>query len=511
MTKGFYYLVAIAGACVLGNEAVAQSPPTIWHALGIPQACKHIHATTFNRRGNHPKFEKKPPLKALADPANLLSDVPAIKKAAEIKAQEDLAPQKIKALKYLANIGCGCYGGVAEALTAALEDCTEEVRYQAALAIVQALSSNCQVCQKTCCTKELAAKMYERVYGQDADGCFLEPSDRVRGVLMRALDDCPPDMRDVAPVDEAIDPLIDPGGGTPSLRDAPPAAPLPQPPETEALFAPPPAEASAGGQMEDRPANPAGRDGTQRSLLHNTSAGSFAYEVAREEALLFEPAPEVATTMQQVTGEVIEGKSSRGFARILFDHNWQPPIGTELDVFHHYVLGTEFTGRLVIAEYDGNYAIAAPQPWDKVKVARGDHVQCMVMVPAPASPAPVAQTRSLAEPPPQAIPAKTASTTRMRPIPLPAPPDPVETQPIVRSGPVIETQPAVEKRLDVPLLDILQPPPVVVEPLEEEEPAPAVVPASTEAEIPPAVAAEPQPEEEHLAPIVLPPRVVTKK
>jgi hypothetical protein len=69
-------------------------------------------------------------VKPLADPANLNSDNPAIKAAAEIKTEEDLAPQKIKAIRYLSTIACGCYPQVRPALLAALDDCTEEVRYE---------------------------------------------------------------------------------------------------------------------------------------------------------------------------------------------------------------------------------------------------------------------------------------------------------------------------------------------------------------------------------------------
>ena len=66
---------------------------TLWRFLGIPQGMNKIHAQLFNRRGNFPGLEKKPPLKAIADPANLESPVDAIKMAAEVKVQEDLAPQ----------------------------------------------------------------------------------------------------------------------------------------------------------------------------------------------------------------------------------------------------------------------------------------------------------------------------------------------------------------------------------------------------------------------------------
>ena len=90
-------------------------PFTLWNFLGIPQGFNKIRDATTNRRGNFPGLERKPPMKALADPKNLESPVSAIKKAAEIKTEEDLAPQKIKAIKYLATVGCGCYGGVKEA------------------------------------------------------------------------------------------------------------------------------------------------------------------------------------------------------------------------------------------------------------------------------------------------------------------------------------------------------------------------------------------------------------
>src|SRR3990172_477322 len=75
------------------------APLTLWNFLGIPQGMNKIRDATSNRRGNFPGAERTPPMKALADPQNLKSENPAIKAAAEIKSEEDLAPQKIKALK----------------------------------------------------------------------------------------------------------------------------------------------------------------------------------------------------------------------------------------------------------------------------------------------------------------------------------------------------------------------------------------------------------------------------
>jgi hypothetical protein len=98
--------LAIAAALGLFSEPVlAQLPPppppptTLWSFLGIPQGYRYVRDNAFNRSGNRPGLERKPPLKAIADPSNLKSDNPAIKKAAEIKQAEDQKKQKIKAVK----------------------------------------------------------------------------------------------------------------------------------------------------------------------------------------------------------------------------------------------------------------------------------------------------------------------------------------------------------------------------------------------------------------------------
>lgn len=147
---------AAFGLSLVGQLAFAQAPVpapapapvTFWNRLGIPS--NPLDAVR-NRGGNFPEFERKPRLKTLADPANLASDNAAIKKAAEIKAQEDLAAQKIKAIKYLGEIGCGgCYKGVDKALAEALGDCTEAVRYEAVKAVLAASACGENECIKKC-------------------------------------------------------------------------------------------------------------------------------------------------------------------------------------------------------------------------------------------------------------------------------------------------------------------------------------------------------------------------
>lgn len=187
--KSLLSLVVVSVVCATPGFAQAQT--TLWNFLGIPQGIRKIQGATINRRGNFPGLEPKPPLKALADPANLESKNPAIKKAAEIKTEEDLAKQKIKALKYLATIGCGCYPGVKEALLAALDDCTEKVRYQAALAIGEAAENLCETCNRDCCCdEEMTKRLAEVAYERDEHGCWLEPSARVREAARQAMCAC---------------------------------------------------------------------------------------------------------------------------------------------------------------------------------------------------------------------------------------------------------------------------------------------------------------------------------
>lgn len=183
--------IAVSAPTAQAQVAAPAAPTTLWNFLGIPQGVNKVYDASVNRRGNFPGLERKPPLKGIADPENLESSNPAIKKAAEIKQQEDLAKQKIKAIKYLAKIGCGCYPGVKEALMAALDDCTEKVRYEAAKAIGEAACDNCATCNKNCCCdEELSLKLAEVAYEMDDECCYKERSERVREAARQALMNC---------------------------------------------------------------------------------------------------------------------------------------------------------------------------------------------------------------------------------------------------------------------------------------------------------------------------------
>ena len=195
-------------------------PPTLWNFLGIPQGVRKVQGAVRNTRGNRPNAEPRPPLRAIGDPINLFSKNDAIKQAAKVKQEEDLKPQKIKAIKYLASIGCGCYdkdGEITKALIAASEDCTEEVRLVTMEELYNLSSGQCcGRCGTNCCCKEpLLRKLAQIAYEKDEFGCYIEPSQRVREGAIRVLQSCCPNP---------VPPLME------SEKPAPVPPPVPQPP-----------------------------------------------------------------------------------------------------------------------------------------------------------------------------------------------------------------------------------------------------------------------------------------
>ena len=195
-------LVALMLLGLFGPDASAQQPAqpaTLWSFLGIPQGMRKVRGSVTNRRGNRPGLEGRLPLRALNDPANLAEGMPAVvRKGAEVKIAEDLKRQKIKAIKYLASIGCGCYdldGSITQAMVEALGDCTEDVRMAAVEAIAEAAEGKCCAnCGQSCCCKEpIVKKLASMAYERDDHGCWIEPSARVRQAAARALMICCPD------------------------------------------------------------------------------------------------------------------------------------------------------------------------------------------------------------------------------------------------------------------------------------------------------------------------------
>jgi hypothetical protein len=176
----------------------AQGPPrqTLPQFLGAQRFFQIVGLVTErirNRLGTRfPNLEARPPVLAITDPANAQSDVPAVKAAAAAKAEEDAAPQKIKAIRYLAGLGCKeCYPDTLLSLLKALDDCTESVRYEAARALRTLTDGPCKSCANgTCCTAEVTQKLEQVVNGRNDVGLPVEPSERVRRMARIALANC---------------------------------------------------------------------------------------------------------------------------------------------------------------------------------------------------------------------------------------------------------------------------------------------------------------------------------
>ena len=165
----------------------------------IGGAGAHLFSRLFratNLTGRFPALQPQPPLLPITDPANMAPDAPpVVQAAAEAKQEEDKAAQKIMALRYLGTLGCGgCYDKIEDALLEALNDCTETVRYEAALALKGNSSQGrgkCKYCSSgSCCSEKVRKKLQELSEKTDAKGEYLESSERVRRVARLALDQC---------------------------------------------------------------------------------------------------------------------------------------------------------------------------------------------------------------------------------------------------------------------------------------------------------------------------------
>ena len=78
-TKSLLIALLFVPAASAQAQTGAQ-PFTIWRFMGVPQGVQRVRDVMTNRRGNRPGLERRDPLKRIADPENLESDNPAIRK-----------------------------------------------------------------------------------------------------------------------------------------------------------------------------------------------------------------------------------------------------------------------------------------------------------------------------------------------------------------------------------------------------------------------------------------------
>ena len=161
----------------------------------------------------------------MAGPLSADSPNPAVAAAASAKAEESAAPQKIKALKYLGSLGCGgCHPEVEQALLAALDDCMEVIRFEAVSVLADTSRCHCRYCDSgRCCSPAIRKKLIKIATDTRNNGCFVEPSARVRRMARIALCNCECDSCDL--LDEEILPVPEEGPSSEGI--VPPPAPQP--------------------------------------------------------------------------------------------------------------------------------------------------------------------------------------------------------------------------------------------------------------------------------------------
>lgn len=346
------YVLGTSIGCVANPVPI----PTLWDKLGIPQAHAILRDSTINRSGRHPGLEKKPPLLKIADPANLKPEKPEmIQVAAKIKTEQDQKKQKIKAIKFLADVNCGCYNkddAVAKAFLAALDDCDPDVRMAAIEGLSKAAGScsKCKTgCETTCCTEDIYKKLQDIATGVDAKGCFKEPVKAIRTAaagLMRACG-CPTPK----PLEEL---------------------PAPAPNEIEELTTPDPVPPGreGDGPMPSKP----GREGDV-TRAGKTSAKGVSYKVRGAEFIeggepvvvsirgsSSKPGNEISNPDQLITARVVNMSKRLGEVLVELPDVYQMSVGWTMVVVdakgkHQVGRITDASGRRILLSLETEVAI----------------------------------------------------------------------------------------------------------------------------------------------------------
>ncbi|WP_143543842.1 hypothetical protein [Rhodopirellula sp. MGV] len=214
------------GATIVAVAAPSPPPVTLPQFLGLDLVFGGAQKATLcvrNRLGSRfPGLEPKPPIKSITDPANMEPGAsPAVQAAAKAKVEADKAPQKAKAIRYLASQGCGeCYPDTEDALLAALEDCSEQIRYEVVRGLQSSVGGCCQSCKEnSCCTPKLLKKLYQVAYDRDDAGCFVESSARIRRNARLVICKCggvPSEMENGVPIEGPGEQLLIDGSAEPA-------------------------------------------------------------------------------------------------------------------------------------------------------------------------------------------------------------------------------------------------------------------------------------------------------
>lgn len=222
------------GTTIVAIAPAAGPKGTIWDFLGVKALCKDLAMVAdcgMNLLGaQFPGLASSLPMSSLTNPSAAASSNPAVAAAAAAKADENAAGGKVAALRYLGTLGCGgCYPEVEKALLAGLDDCIEVVRFEAASALATSSRNHCcRYCMSNrCCSANVRKKLIEIAMTMNDNGCYREPSARVRRMARVALCQCACDPADGLMVQPT--PMEGPSSEGPSAEGTVPPPPTPDP------------------------------------------------------------------------------------------------------------------------------------------------------------------------------------------------------------------------------------------------------------------------------------------
>lgn len=207
----------VASELASSSTATSAGGATIWSFLGVDEfkqqvkcmfqlpAFKTLKTTLIGPLtasvGLNPHVPAVPPMamSAIGGPAGAAPGGP-VATAAAISAQQKTTGEKVAAIRYLATVDCLCYPEVVHSLLISLDDCAEEVRYEALLALRKSCGSTCcpagcdprtsSVCPNCQCQTVVIARLSDLLLERDVNNGYRERSERVRQLARVMINEC---------------------------------------------------------------------------------------------------------------------------------------------------------------------------------------------------------------------------------------------------------------------------------------------------------------------------------
>ncbi len=169
------------------------APMTLPRFLGIDNCLRRLglagHLVRDKAATIVPALAPGTPVLPISHPANADSPSPVVANAHKLHKAKINQAAKFKAIATLADTDCAANPLVEEALLAALDDPSPEVRI-AAIEAVRQSRRGCDVGCSGCCSAAIRVKLTHIVFDKRDGCCYCEPSSKARRLARLTLDDC---------------------------------------------------------------------------------------------------------------------------------------------------------------------------------------------------------------------------------------------------------------------------------------------------------------------------------